>query len=49
MSKILQLRVPSFNENLFITLSYYDGSVSLFDHTKRLNGAPLFLQNYKCQ
>ena len=48
MSKILQVRVPSFNENLLLTLSYFDGSVSLFDHTKRVNGCPQFLQKYKC-
>jgi hypothetical protein len=48
MSKILHLRVPSFNENLLMTLSYYDGSLGLFDHTKRVEGCPQFLQNYKC-
>lgn len=48
MSKILQVRVPTFNENLLLTLSYFDGSVSLFDHTKRVNGCPQFLQKYKC-
>lgn len=48
MSKVVQLRVPGFNENLFASLSYYDGAISIFDHTKRVDGCPLFLQKYKC-
>lgn len=47
MSRIVQVKVPSFNQNLLITLSYLQGSFSLFDHTKRANGGPLFVQKYK--
>ena len=48
LSRVLQVKVPEFNENLLLTLAR-DGSFSLFDHTKRKNGAPLFLQKYKCK
>lgn len=46
LSRIVQTKVPVFNDNLVLTLSYYEGSVSLFDHTKRVNNAPKFMQKY---
>lgn len=48
LARVVQTKVPAFNENLLVTLSR-DGSFSLFDHTKRYNGAPVFLQKYKCK
>lgn len=48
LARVVQTRVPEFNENLLLTLSR-DGSFSLFDHTKRKEGVPVFLQKYKCK
>jgi WD40 repeat protein len=47
LARVVQVKVPELNENLMVCLSR-DGTFSLFDHTKRANGAPLFLQKYKC-
>jgi hypothetical protein len=48
LARVVQAKVPSFNENLLVTLSR-DGSFTLFDHTKRHKGVPVFLQKYKCR
>lgn len=47
LSRVVQAKIAEFNENILITLAR-DGTFSLFDHTKRHNGVPLFLQKYKC-
>lgn len=48
LARVVQARVPAFNENILLTLSR-EGSFSLFDQTKRQGGAPVFLQKYKCR